>query len=426
MTTRRPHRLPNLHVLHRHLACAVLALGLGLAPMTAGHAAGVSAAVGQTAPLPGVRSNGGVLALVGRGEEAAVRLYGEPEQVTEYETIYNLAGQRPLRWMLYQREALFIGVDKAGKIAALLLLPSFDEPLPGGLRLEMTRTRVTQLMGRPDHTIDEEAGTRRLIYVRQAFDLTFDRRSDTLVQVLYYPTLRQLAAQLSRQAVASPRPTPTPVATVTRRATPSPKPTPTPTSRPTPKPTPTPTPRPTPTPTPKPKPTPRPTPTPTPKPTPRPSSSPRSALKARTLPPVSTFVGKAGSASVVGLVSYFRTDSGEIQYLHGVQFYVATEPLDPGLAAGARPVPRAQWEVLKLRHRARIWDLIRNGKIVSGIESDRFGRFRFQALPEGAFHLIGIFEDGGRYMVWQRPLTLAPNRQFRTYLNRNNVSLSSQ
>jgi hypothetical protein len=128
----------------------------------------------------------------------------------------------------------------------------------------------------------------------------------------------------------------------------------------------------------------------------------------------------------VGLVSFFRTDSGEIQYLHGVQFYVAAEPLDPALHGGARPVPRAQWEVLKLRHRARIWELIRSGKIVSGIESDRFGRFKFQALPEGSFHLIGIYEDGGRYMVWQRPLPLAPNRQFRTYLNRNNVALSSQ
>ncbi|MEB3330592.1 MAG: hypothetical protein VKQ33_15305 [Candidatus Sericytochromatia bacterium] len=137
-------------------------------------------------------------------------------------------------------------------------------------------------------------------------------------------------------------------------------------------------------------------------------------------------IGKSGSASVVGLVSYFRTDAGDIQYLHGVQFYVAAEPLDATLRAGGRQVPRAQWEVIKLRHRARIWDLIRTGKIVSGIESDRFGRFKFQALPAGSFHLIGIYEDSGRYMVWQRPLTLAANRQLRTYLNRNNVSLSSQ
>jgi hypothetical protein len=362
-----------------------------------------------------------VLALVGRREEMVVRLYGEPEQVTEYQSIYNLPGQRPLRWMFYQREALIVGVDREGIVTAVLLLPSFDEALPGGLRMEMRRGRVQQALGRPDHAIDDDEGTRRLIYVRQGLDLTFDRRSDTLVQVLYYPTLRHLAAQLSRQAAASTRASSQPPHTEGRPSVrPSPKPTPTPTPKPTPKPTPTPTPRPTPTPTPKPSPTPRPTPKPTPTPT------PRAALKARTLPPVSALVGKSGSASVVGLVSYFRTDSGEIQYLHGVQFYVAAEPLDAALHVGARPVPRAQWEVLKLRHRARIWELIRSGKIVSGIESDRFGRFKFQALPEGAFHLIGIYEDGGRYMVWQRPLPLAPNRQFRTYLNRNNVSLSSQ
>lgn len=128
----------------------------------------------------------------------------------------------------------------------------------------------------------------------------------------------------------------------------------------------------------------------------------------------------------MGLVSHFRSDTGDIQYLHGVQFYVSVEPLDGALTAGAKPVPRAQWEVLKLRHRARVWELIRSGKIVSGIESDRYGRFKFQALPEGDFFLLGIYEDANRYMVWQRPIRLTNNRQYRTYLNRNNLSLSSQ
>jgi hypothetical protein len=128
----------------------------------------------------------------------------------------------------------------------------------------------------------------------------------------------------------------------------------------------------------------------------------------------------------VGLVSHFHADTSEIQYLQGVQFYIAIEPLDPALQAGAKPIGRAQWEVAKTRHRARIWELIRSGKIISGIESDKYGRFRFQALPEGQFYLIGVFEGQNLYMVWQRVITLSSNRQYRTYLNRNDVSLIGQ
>ncbi|MEB3330409.1 MAG: hypothetical protein VKQ33_14385, partial [Candidatus Sericytochromatia bacterium] len=223
------------------LACGVLAGGLlGVAE------AGTQGAERQPATIAGVASEASVFHLVGQGEEAVVRRYGEPEQVTEYQAIYNLPGQRPLRWMFYQREALLVGVDRSGTVTAVLLLPSYHRALPGGLRLEMRRGRVQQLLGRPDHAIEEDGGTRRLIYVRQALDLTFDGRSDTLVQVLYYPALRKVAAQLSRQAAASGQ----------QASRPSPPPAPRPPPTPTPRPTPTPPPPPPPPPTPPPPPPP--------------------------------------------------------------------------------------------------------------------------------------------------------------------------
>ena len=123
-------------------------------------------------------------------------------------------------------------------------------------------------------------------------------------------------------------------------------------------------------------------------------------------------------------MSYFRSESGEIQYLHGVQFYVSAEPLEPSLMAGTQTLTKAQAEAANKRHRARIWNLIKTGRIVSGIESDKFGRFKFQALPEGEFYLIGVYEAPNRYMVWHRQISLGSNRQYRLYLNRNNLALT--
>jgi hypothetical protein len=135
---------------------------------------------------------------------------------------------------------------------------------------------------------------------------------------------------------------------------------------------------------------------------------------------------KSGSASIVGLVSYFRAETGEIQYLHGVQFYVSADPLDASLKGATRTLAKGTSDAVKARHRARIWSLIKAGRIVSGIESDKFGRFKFQALPEGEYYLIGIYEEAGRYMVWHRPISLAANRQYRLYLNRNNMAMMGQ
>lgn len=374
-----------------------------------------------------------VVALVGRRAADVERVYGPPERVTGLQTIYNLPGQKPLRWMFYQREAMLVGIDNSSVVRALLILPSFDGVLPSGLRMEMKRATVTKILGRPDHEIDEEGGTRRLLYLRRAYDLTFDKRSDTLSQFLYYPAL------MSMKAPAAPKPKPSP----TRQAaavspTPKPKPSvrletpapPKPQASPTPVATPRASAQETPQPAPRLSPTGLSTPLATPSKdslSPRPTPA-RASLspKPHSLPPTSSLVSKTGSASIVGLVSHFHSETGEIQYLQGVQFYIAVEPLDPSLQSGAKPIMRSQWESAKARHRARIWELIRTGKIISGIESDKYGRFKFQALPAGKCFLIGVFDDSERYMVWQRSITLANNRQYRTYLNRNNVSLVSQ
>lgn len=375
--------------------------------------------------------------LMGRTAADVERAYGPPERVTGLQTIYNLPGQKPLRWMFYQREALLVGIDNSSVVRALLILPSFEGALPSGLRMEMKRATVEKILGRPDHEITEEGGTIRLLYLRRAYDLTFDKRSDTLAQFLYYPALVAMApTQNSRKTpspvrqVAKPAVSPKPKASETPRTFPPASPTPVATPRHASKRT---------------QPMPAKAPNRVPRPSPRlpssklsSSSSPdarsrspvsiRASLspKPHSLPPSSALVNKTGSASIVGLVSHFHGETGEIQYLQGVQFYIAVEPLDPSLQSGAKPILRSQWITAKARHRARIWELIRTGKIISGIESDRYGRFKFQALPAGKCFLIGVFDDSNRYMVWQRSINLANNRQYRTYLNRNNVSLISQ
>lgn len=108
-----------------------------------------------------------------------------------------------------------------------------------------------------------------------------------------------------------------------------------------------------------------------------------------------------------------------------MQFYVSAEPLESGLSNPTTTLAKGQMEAVKARHRARIWSLIKAGRIVSGIESDKFGRFKFNALPEGNFYLIGVYEDGGRYMLWHRNVSLQAGRQYRLYLNRNNLSVQA-
>ena len=457
------------------VAIAAALAGPFAGPAAADRAPGLASLAEAAPPMLAARPVREVMGLVGARKADVVKRFGTPEQTTDFQTIYNLPGQKPLQWLFYQRESMLIGVDRGGRVEAVLFLPSFPEALTGGVKMEMKREEVIAKLGSPDYRIPEEGGTERFIYARSSYDLTFDTKSDTLVQVLYYPALRTLTglagaaaspaakptARPTARPTAKPTPKPKPVATPTPAPTPKPtarptpkptarptaaptarptaaptaKPTPRPTPRPTAKPTPRPTPKPTPTPRPTPKPTPRatptpmatprPTPRPTPKPTPRPT--PRPVVKATPKAPAPNVpIGKTGSASIVGLVSYFRSESGEIQYLHGVQFYVSAEPLDPSLLAGTQTLNRAQSDAAKQRNRARIWNLIKTGRIVSGIESDKFGRFKFQALPEGEFYLIGVYEEPGRYMVWHRRVSLGANRQYRLYLNRNNLALTGQ
>jgi hypothetical protein len=46
-----------------------------------------------------------------------------------------------------------------------------------------------------------------------------------------------------------------------------------------------------------------------------------------------------------------------------------------------------------------------------------------ESLPDGEYYLIGIAEEFGKYMVWQRKVSLQPGRQIRLYLNRNNLDI---
>ncbi|MEB3283987.1 MAG: hypothetical protein VKN33_01705 [Candidatus Sericytochromatia bacterium] len=356
-------------------------------------------------------------------------VYGPPERVTSLQKVYDLAGQKPLRWMFYQRKAILVGIDHTSRVQALLILPGFDGALPAGLRMEMKRTAITKRLGAADHEIREDDGTIRLLYLSRAYDLTFDRRTDALAQFLYYPALRSMAPSKAASPSAKPKPTRAPAKPAAKpsRQQAAPLPSPTPVATPRPNATPI---RPV-----SPSPTPmarisaprvsdalRPATTKQASPTPRALLSP----KAHSLPPTSALVKRTGSASIVGLVSHFHADTGEIQYLQGVQFYIAIEPLDSTLHSGTKLIAATQKENAKARHRARIWELIRTGKIISGIESDKFGRFKFQALPDGKCYLIGIYDDSQRYMVWQRGIRLDSNRQYRTYLNRNNVSMIGQ
>jgi hypothetical protein len=157
--------------------------------------------------------------------------------------------------------------------------------------------------------------------------------------------------------------------------------------------------------------------TPHARPTPhRPAPTPKPAF----VPPST----KAGTASIVGLVSFFRSETGEILYLHGVQFYLSRDPLVAATGA-VRQVSKAQATSLKADHRGKIWTMIKAGKIASGTESDKFGRFKMESLPDGEYYLIGLGEEFGRYMVWQRRVQLSHGKQVRMYLNRNNLEILS-
>lgn len=134
---------------------------------------------------------------------------------------------------------------------------------------------------------------------------------------------------------------------------------------------------------------------------------------------------RTGNASLLGLVSFFRAETGEIKYLSGVTLYVSSEPLDYSLTAATRRVPANQLASVRRGHANALSALSRRGAIVTRASTDRFGRFQIQNLPEGRFYLIAIGEEFGHYLVWQRQLSLSNGKQFRLYLNRNNLSVLS-
>jgi hypothetical protein len=155
----------------------------------------------------------------------------------------------------------------------------------------------------------------------------------------------------------------------------------------------------------------RPKPTPKPKPVPSPVVVPNSQVR--------------GNASMLGLVSFFRSETGEIKYLSGVSLYVSSQPLDGSLTSATRKVTAAELPALRRAHAGALSGLSRRGAIVAQGTTDRFGRFQIHNLPEGRYYLIAVTDGFGHYLVWQRPVSLDDGRQFRVYLNRNNLSMLS-
>jgi hypothetical protein len=128
---------------------------------------------------------------------------------------------------------------------------------------------------------------------------------------------------------------------------------------------------------------------------------------------------------MLGLISFFRSETGEIKYLSGVQLYVSTQPLDDTLSMATRKIDPSEVASVRRRHASTLSSLSARGAIVSHTSTDRFGRFQLQGLPEGRYYLIAVGDAFGHYLVWQREVSLSSSRQFRLYLNRNNVSLLS-
>ena len=133
----------------------------------------------------------------------------------------------------------------------------------------------------------------------------------------------------------------------------------------------------------------------------------------------------SGNASMLGLISFFRSETGEIKYLSGVSLYVSSQPLDASLSSATRKVPASSLAGVRQAHANSLSALSRRGAIVARGSTDRFGRFQLQNLPEGRYYLIAVTEGFGHYLVWQRQVNLSSGRQFRLYLNRNNLSVLS-
>lgn len=128
---------------------------------------------------------------------------------------------------------------------------------------------------------------------------------------------------------------------------------------------------------------------------------------------------------MLGLISFFRSETGEIKYLSGVQLYIATQPLDDTLSTATRKIAPSEVASTRRMHANTLSGLSGRGAIVAHTSTDRFGRFQLQNLPEGRYYLIAVGHAFGHYLVWQRQVSLSNSRQFRLYLNRNNVSLLS-
>jgi hypothetical protein len=128
---------------------------------------------------------------------------------------------------------------------------------------------------------------------------------------------------------------------------------------------------------------------------------------------------------MLGLVSFFRSETGEIKYLGGVSLYVSSVPLDATLTMGTRKVPASSVNSLKNAHANALSSLSRRGAIVAQTATDKYGRFQLKNLPEGRYYLIAVTQEFGHYLVWQRQVGLSSGRQFRLYLNRNNLSVLS-
>jgi hypothetical protein len=132
-----------------------------------------------------------------------------------------------------------------------------------------------------------------------------------------------------------------------------------------------------------------------------------------------------GNASMLGLISFFRSETGEIKYLSGVQLYISTQPLDDTLTMATRKIAPNEIASVRRMHANTLSSLSGRGAIVAHTSTDKFGRFQLQNLPEGRYYLIAVGDAFGHYLVWQREVSLSSARQFRLYLNRNNVSLLS-
>ena len=83
------------------------------------------------------------------------------------------------------------------------------------------------------------------------------------------------------------------------------------------------------------------------------------------------------------------------------------------------------FQFAELRTFAELGRQLEAGAIAARTSTDRFGRFQLSNLPEGRYYLIAVGDAFGHYLVWQREVSLSSSRQFRLYLNRNNVSLLS-